>query len=151
MDDEEKTERLLARLRFLAKRNAADFKADPLLLASFNAALAGGLFDYVLDPETCGEPDCWHTWKEILARDKDRGGRFRIDCEDGSCALAGALYLEKPGRSMIGVKLGKKISHAVAGELGKKGRVLLLDPAVWAGMNPLPPESYEQVKWRLVR
>jgi len=142
--EEARIQRLLGRLQWLARKNREDFESDPVLLAQFSSNLSSGKHLYVLDPETCGQPDCWNTYKELLARDRDRA-RIRLDCEDASAALAGALALKgKP--ALMGLRPGRKISHAVAGLRDGEGTILL-DPAVWAGMKPLSDEQYRETRW----
>jgi len=152
--DEERTGRILSRLEYLAKRNLKDFEKDPSLLATFERNLRLGLHDYQVDPNVCGEPDCWHTYEELVRRDKDRE-LVRLDCEDAACALAAGLVLAG-APALVGVKLGQRVSHAIAG-VGtpspsgtmKRGAVVTLyDPAVWAGMPPLSTREYERTRWR---
>ena len=154
--DEEKSERLLNRLDYLARKNIKDFRADPTLLARFERNLRLELHDYQLDPKVCGENDCWHTYAELLRRDGD-GGKIRLDCEDAACALAAALALSGEP-ALVGVKVGRRVSHAIAGvgrpgldgQMKRGAAVVLYDPAVWAGMQPLPVQEYERTRWRPV-
>lgn len=144
--DEARIQKLLGRLQWLARKNRDDFASDPVLLARFGSNLSEGRHEYVLDPDVpeCGQPDCWNTYRELLARDRNRM-RIRLDCEDASAALAGALSLRgKP--ALMGLRPGKKISHAVAGLRDEDGTILL-DPAVWAGMKPLSDEQYRETRW----
>jgi hypothetical protein len=144
--DEARIQKLLGRLQYLARRNRDEFQADTVLLARFSDNLSTGRHEYKLDPDVpeCGQPDCWNTYRELLARDRDRL-RIRLDCEDASAALAGALALRgKP--ALMGLRPGKKISHAVAGLRDADGTILL-DPAVWAGMKPLSDEQYRETRW----
>jgi hypothetical protein len=145
--DEEKKDRLLARLRYLARRNADDMKADPSLLVTLEKNLRTNGHSYIRDRYVCSEEDCWHTYKELLERDKNEPA-IRLDCEDGACALAGALFLQGADVD-VGVKLGKHVSHAVCG-VRKNGHRILMDPAVYAGMDPLPDAEYATVRWRSV-
>jgi hypothetical protein len=146
--DEEKKDRLLARLRYLARRNADDMKADPSLLARLEANLRSPHGHvYVRDRYVCSEEDCWHTYKELLERDKNEPS-IRLDCEDGACAVAGALFLQGADVD-VGVKIGKHVSHAVCG-VRCEGHRVMMDPAVWAGMDPLSEEDYATVRWRSV-
>jgi hypothetical protein len=155
--DEERADRLLSRLQYLAKRNLKDFETDPSLLAAFERNLRLERHDYRLDPDVCGEPDCWHTYRELLARD-GAADKIRLDCEDAACALSAALFLAG-APALVGVKLGSgRVSHAVCGigrtgsdgEMKRGSAVLLCDPAVWAGMVPLPEREYERTRWRAV-
>lgn len=142
----------------LARVNQYEFCQDRGLRRSYVRALrqnrnVGGIV-YVPDPDTCGLPDCWSTWRGLTERYGRRAQlpaaapyqqRIPLDCEDIAAAHAGYLSAVGTERVYMGFVPGKGISHAVCGVRGKGG-MQLIDPAVWVGMGDFK-RPYEPVLW----
>lgn len=138
----------LRELRGLAETNLYDFRRSPRLAAQYAACLRRGCFRYVDDWSTCGELDCWSSMLSLRDRYGHKGP-ILADCEDLASAHAAHLALEGQP-AMVGIRPGRRISHAVCGVLMKDGRgVAMLDPSVWAGMPPL--SDYSGIWWEPVR
>lgn len=139
---------VLRELRGLAEVDLFDFRREPQLAKHYSECLARGCFKYVDDLTTCGDLDCWSTFLSLRDRYGTRGP-ILADCEDLAAAHAAHLALQGQP-AMVGVRPGHRISHAVCGVLAPNGRdVRLLDPSVWAGMEPL--EDYSGIWWSPVR
>jgi hypothetical protein len=143
----------LRSLQGLAEANRDDFERYPELVLAYEHALNSGLFRYVPDPETCGLPDCWSTFKGLYERYPI--GPILGDCEDFACEHAAYLTV-KGKRGLIGLRPGRRIAHAVCAEespssYGKKipEPVEVIDPSVTFGMERM--RSYDDIQWLRVR
>jgi hypothetical protein len=131
---------LAGELSRLARTNAVLFSQFPRFHDHYLGALGSRRMKYTTDPETCGKPDCWSSWKQLIDAQcgalgaNDETTVIKLDCEDDAAALAASLFL-RGFDAFVGVVPGTSISHAIAGYLDDNGHIVVLDPAVWHGMR----------------
>lgn len=157
--DDATAAKIVRALRGLARVNAFEFCQSPTLRSAYVASIqkgqnVGGII-YVPDPDTCGLPDCWSSWRGLTERYGLRaelstaapwGHRIPLDCED--IAMAHAGYLSATGTKGVyaGFIAGKQISHAILGVKDRRGEIHVLDPAVWVGMGEFG-KPYRPIYW----
>ncbi len=146
--------KILDALVALTQRNVADFCKSPILRRKYLENLSAGNHIYVSDYLTCGWPDCWSTYQDLVKRYPK--GPVLLDCEDAAAAHIGWLFSECKKGLYIGLCPGKAISHAIGGvdrktpdvDQSKTGKnVYIVDPALWFGM---PTMVYKSVFWRKI-
>lgn len=149
---------ILGGLEDLAAVNRHEFSKSPALVEEYERAVGadsnGALvypprFVYVPDWEAteCRELNCWSPFRSIAERYRGKAS-IPVDCKDCSTMVAGYLAYRQTPEVYVGLVIGSRVSHAVAGVRTPKGRLKLIDPSRWYGM---PETTYDGVRWRRVR
>lgn len=128
-------QRVVNALANLARANWYDFVRSPALCVSFRVHLEENRFIYTADRITCGRADCWSTYRELLARYPDPAP-ILADCEDLACAYAAWWASQCLSGVYVGLVVGKKVSHCIAGFEDETGKIQVADPSIWYGMGP---------------
>lgn len=129
-------------LHGLALANWADFSENPELVRVYQRNLRSKNCKYVDDKLTCGKLDCWSTYRDLVERYP--GGPILGDCEDFATAHAAYLAYNCFQGVYVGLVVGKRVSHAIAGA-SKNGTIQIIDPSRWFGMGET---HYRNPLWR---
>jgi hypothetical protein len=130
----EAAQRVVAALHGLCLANWSDFCRYPEALRAYERNLRAGRHVYVSDQLTCGRPDCWSTYRDLVKRYPSGSEPLMLDCEDAASAHIAYLAATCHQDLYMGLICGNPISHAV-GAVKKNGKIVIVDPSRWYGMG----------------
>lgn len=128
-------DRILTALHGLSTANWYEFGRSPALCARYLRNLRLGRHKYIDDRITCGEPDCWSLYRDLCARYPDESKPLYLDCEDAASAHAGWMAAQCWRGVNIGFVPGERVSHAIVGIKSRDGKMRIVDPCLWYGMQ----------------